>query len=143
MPRPTNSGVSPCGARTRLPLCIASWITEIGRRRCCPRSPGLRVAAVGATGPAAARAALRNVHAHEPAIKIVRDAATIVGVCNEVLQGIPRRLFVHINVDTQHILRNQKVTFVELVRNVEAQIAELAPRWLPRHFPLIKSISRF
>ena len=40
-----------------LRLCIASWITEIGRRKCCPRSPSLRAPAVKVADPAAARAA--------------------------------------------------------------------------------------
>eukprot|EP00982_Pelagococcus_subviridis_P013196 31229-Pelagococcus_subviridis.AAC.8 len=62
---------------------------------------------------------------HAP-IDLVRDAAAVVGLGDEILQRVPRRVLVRVEVRLQDVVGDGKVRVVEVVRDVDAQRSKLS-----------------
>ena len=58
---------------------------------------------------------------------MICDASTVVGLTNQVPDGLPRCGIVIVDVNDQHIFANIEVRVIEIVRDVPAQVLELLP----------------
>mmetsp|Transcript_8761 Transcript_8761/g.28873 ORF Transcript_8761/g.28873 Transcript_8761/m.28873 type:complete len:812 (+) Transcript_8761:355-2790(+) len=70
---------------------------------------------------------LVHVHVHQPPVAVVGHPAAIVDLGDEVLERLPRRLLVLVEVEAQAQLRHLKVRVVKVVRDVPTEVAKLAP----------------
>ena len=70
---------------------------------------------------------LVQVPGEHAAVNLIRHAPAVVRLADEVLERVPGRLFVRVQVRLQNVVRHGVVRVVEVVRDVDAQLAELAP----------------
>ena len=67
---------------------------------------------------------LSNVHPDQATVEIVGDAASVVGVGDQILKSVPGCFFIGVDVNAQDIFADEKITFVEFVRDVKTQISK-------------------
>jgi hypothetical protein len=69
----------------------------------------------------------RHVDVHQPAVPVVGHTAAVVDLGDQVLERVPRRLIVLVEVQPQAQLGHLEIGIVEIVRDIPPQIEELAP----------------